>query len=104
MKRWEQENINDVAMAIYADGMQQFHSDKAWRSLDRLDNCQAWIIQLDDFILLKSYNTVVAVFEKNTGFLADVLRVVYGYTTTSAKHIAKFRHILPVVREYKARR
>lgn len=104
MKRWEQEDINEVAMEIYKEGMKQFHLGMVRSGFERLDNCQAWVLHTDDYVLLKSYNTIVAVFEKNTGFLADVLRFVYGYTATSAKHIAKFRHILPLVREYTARR
>lgn len=33
------------------------------------------------------------------GVLVDVLRLVYGYTATSAKHIAKFRNMFKHVSE-----
>ena len=40
--------------------------------------------------VLKSYNTIVAFIDVETDTLYDVLRYVYGYTATSASHIAKF--------------
>lgn len=40
--------------------------------------------------VLKSYNTIVAVYDEETGTGYDFLRHVYGYTATSAQHIAKF--------------
>ena len=39
--------------------------------------------------VLKSYNTIIAIISGNV--LYDFLRYVYGYTSTSAKHVAKFR-------------
>ena len=104
MRKFEQDYINEVAMDIYTEGMKQFHNGMVRSGFDRLDKCQAWVLHTDDYVLLKSYNTIVAVFEKSTGTLADVLRVVYVYTPTSAKHIAKFRHILPLREEFRARR
>ena len=44
-----------------------------------------------DYYVLVSYCTVVAVIDKATNKLYDVLRTVYGYSATSAQHIAKFR-------------
>lgn len=37
-------------------------------------------------------NTAVTRIDPN-GVLVDVLRLVYGYTATSAKHVAKFRNM-----------
>ena len=99
MKKFEQISVNEVAKDIYIDAMKQYH-EKSKHRFDRVDYCQAWVTQTDDYIYLMSYSTIVAVIEKSTGFLADVLRMVFGYTATSAKHIAKFRHMFPVVREY----
>jgi hypothetical protein len=56
----------------------------------RLNSCQAYWYKTGGYIFLRSYNTVVA-FIDNNGNMYDVLRLVYGYTTTSAKHISKFR-------------
>ena len=39
--------------------------------------------------VLQSYGTLIAIISGNT--LYDFLRYVYGYTSTSAQHIAKFR-------------
>ena len=59
---------------------------------ERLDYCSAWTQETERFIWLQSYNTIIAFIDKETGILYDILRFVYGYTATSAKHIAKFRH------------
>ena len=56
----------------------------------RLRSCTAQVLETPSFFILRSYNTVVAVIEKSTGTCYDILRAVYGYTATSAQHIAKF--------------
>ncbi len=58
---------------------------------ERLDYCQAWIADIGEYKVLKSYNTLIALIYKPTGTMYDVLRYVYGYTATSAKHVSKFR-------------
>ena len=58
----------------------------------RLRHCTAWIHETDDFYFLQSYGTIVAFIDKSTDTLYDVLRYVYGYTSTSAQHISKFEH------------
>ena len=45
---------------------------------------------MGSYIFLVSYNTLVA-YIQGDGVLFVILRLVYGYTSTSAKHIAKFR-------------
>ena len=57
---------------------------------DRLYFCKAWIINPDnsDFIILQSYSTIVAAFQRTTGILW-----VFGfYSNTTASHISKFRN------------
>lgn len=56
---------------------------------ERLDYCQAYTYQTRGYSFLMSYNTLVAFIDDN-GQMYDILRLVYGYTATSAKHIAKF--------------
>lgn len=56
----------------------------------RLRTCNAKVATFSDYTILVSYNTFVA-FIKD-GVLYDVLRYTYGYTATSASHIAKFAH------------
>nr|DAW93714.1 MAG TPA: hypothetical protein [Caudoviricetes sp.] len=70
--------------------------------LERLDYCQAWVYQTKGYTYLISYNTIVA-FIDDSGNMYDVLRLVYGYTTTSAKHISKFRGKFSHVSEHTCR-
>lgn len=60
----------------------------------RLNHCQAWMQDFEGFTVLWSYRSPVAVYDKNTDTLYDILRAVYGYTATSAHHIAKFRSLV----------
>ena len=62
----------------------------------RLRSCQANVYTTKHFIVLRSYNMIVATVYHGTAEAApvfiDFLRLVYGYTSTSAQHIAKFKH------------
>ena len=58
----------------------------------RLRSCTAWVFETEDYYILKSYETYVAVILKSADVMFDALRIVYGYTATSAQHIAKFDH------------
>lgn len=58
----------------------------------RLRTCSAHIYETEHFYILRSYNTFIASYNKETGEFIDFLRYVYGFTNTSAQHIAKFRH------------
>ena len=58
----------------------------------RLRTCNAYVFESENFYFLRSYNTVVACVNKTTGQKYDFLRLVYGYTSTSAQHISKFFH------------
>ena len=61
-----------------------------WR---QLYHCSAHIGAVKGgWILLKSYSTIVAAYNIYNNELFDFLRLVYGYTATSAQHIAKFRN------------
>lgn len=66
---------------------------------ERLDYCQAYTYQTRGYSFLISYNTLVA-FIDDKGNIYDILRLVYGYTTTSAKHIAKFRNMFRHLSEH----
>ena len=58
----------------------------------RLRSCQAYVANIGNISVLRSYNTVIAVIDHKTDTLYDFLRYVYGYTATSAQHIAKFNN------------
>lgn len=58
--------------------------------VEQLYYCKAWIFMSDnsDFIILRSYSTIVAAFQRSTGILW-----VFGfYSNTTAQHITKFRN------------
>lgn len=54
----------------------------------QLYSCKAWIFTPDnsDFIILQSYTTIVAAFQRSTG----ILWAFDYYSHTTASHIAKF--------------
>lgn len=61
-------------------------------SVKRLRTCQAYVYETASYYVLKSYSTFVAFIRKSDGECFDILRNVYGYTSTSAQHIAKFKN------------
>lgn len=56
----------------------------------RLRTCKASVYENERYIVLISYTTTVAFIDKREQKAYDILRLVYGYTSTSAQHIAKF--------------
>lgn len=96
MKKQEQRYIN-AKMMIALDKINEAFYDTQDDKMPpkiRLNHCQAWTQDFEGFTILWSYRTVVAVYDKSTDTLYDVLRGVYGYTATSAQHIAKFRNLV----------
>lgn len=57
---------------------------------EQLYFCKAWIFMSDnsDFIILQSYSTIVAAFQRSTG----ILWVFDYYSNTTTQHIAKFQN------------
>lgn len=66
----------------------------------RLRKCNAYVSRIGKWLVLTSYSTNVAVIDIQTGVLYDFLRLVYGYTATSASHISKFAHDYSVLERY----
>lgn len=90
-KKELQAEINKNTMV----GMELWDQATTVISRERLYHCKAEVLELDnDCLALVSYGTLVAVFDRLTGFFYDVLRYTHGYTATSAQHIAKFRGML----------
>lgn len=58
--------------------------------VERLYYCKALVYMPDysDFIILRSYSTIVAAFQRTTG----ILWVFDYYSATTAQHVAKFRN------------
>lgn len=82
--------INEKCMEEYGKAIEELRP--GFFEGMRLRTCSAYVFETSHYWILKSYNTIVAVISKDTGICYDVLRIVYGYTATSAQHITKFRH------------
>lgn len=85
MKKSEQKLINERCMIAYDNALEE-----TIIGAKRLRTCSAIVYETENYYILKSYSTVIAVIDKTFDTLYDVLRVVYGYTNTSGQHIAKF--------------
>lgn len=88
MTRDEQLVINKQCDAYLY--LMQAEMEKYFEKKERLNTCQAWIYRTESFLVLKSYNTIVAFIDMRTAKGYNVLRKVYGYTSTSNQHIWKF--------------
>ena len=92
MKKSEQIKINEAVKAALEELKAEINKqdDDAEIKVRRLRSCSAAVGETDNYYILRSYSTIVAFIDKRTDTLYDALRLVYGYTATSAKHIAKF--------------
>lgn len=93
MKKGEQILMNEIVKDRYDFFKRQTdnYAIKCIFSKKRLRYCSAYVVDYGEFTILISYDTIVAFINNATGEFVDVLRYVYGYTATSAQHIAKFR-------------
>lgn len=89
MKAKEQQLINDTVQ-MFLD--RRFEEIMLSRCIHQLDSCTAWTGEYNGLLVLQSYQTKVAVYDSKNNVFYDFLRLVYGYSATSAKHIAKFRN------------
>lgn len=97
MTKAEQQAINDKVKAV----LDKFNSagESVIRSR-RLRTCSAVVLETASYYVLQSYATVIAIIDKDTDICYDFLRYVYGYTSTSGQHIAKFRHDYGAVQSF----
>ena len=94
MKKSEQLAINEQVIALVND----FNTTNNYTgNFKRLRSCSAEVAPVIDsetgellYYVLRSYRTIVAAIDVRTDTMYDFLRYVYGYTSTSAQHIAKF--------------
>lgn len=95
MKKKEQIADNAI-VEQYIDEINAEISVHGLSYIARLRSCNAYVYKTPHFTVLRSYNTMVAAVYQATPTAApvfiDFLRCVYGFTSTSAQHIAKFRH------------
>lgn len=92
-KKELQLQINEIVIDAQ-QCMRNVWNNKRPVAIKRLRHCQAWVYTFVDenghtYFVLRSYGTMVAAVAP-TGDKYDWLRYVYGYTVTSAQHIAKF--------------
>lgn len=92
MKREAQYKINCEARYIWSDIMKQFLDEAVSTSQRKLRTCNAVVHETSKYYILQSYSTPVAAIVKSSHVMIDMLRCTYGYTATSAQHIAKFKH------------
>ena len=86
-----QKAINETVEVARANALTELSETQDY-GFTRLRSCRAYVITTPSYYLLQSYHTIVAVIDRETGACYDFLRVAYGYTSTSAQHIAKFRN------------
>lgn len=86
-KRENQDLCNQICVEVFENAMAELTGDCNYK---RLRTCKAVVVETENYYILQSYSTTVAVIDKRTDTLYDVLRYVYGYTATSAQHISKF--------------
>ena len=58
---------------------------QAWK---RVNHCQAWFCKRDGYWWLKSYSTIVAVYDEDLDMLISFGR----YSATTYQHVRKFRN------------
>ena len=90
MKRNSQEIINGMVIKAYEKALIEWNNLSNEIEYKRLRTCQATVGESENYYYLVSYQTLVAFIDKSDDTLYDVLRYVYGYTSTSSHHIAKF--------------
>lgn len=91
MKKAIQEKENAICANVCNEIMHKYYQGKYY-VVGQLRTCNAQVLNFEDYYVLKSYNTIVAAVSKSFGNSFDFLRLVYGYTATSAQHISKFRN------------
>lgn len=97
-KREKQVKINREVLSNFAQAKEVWDSVPDNATVTRIGHCQAGYIVWGRYIFLVSDSTMVAYIDPD-GVLVDVLRLLNGYTTKSAKHIAKFRNLFKYIYE-----
>lgn len=89
MKKYEQLMVNEDVEEVYKDLLaciDHFGS----RKIGKLRSCNAVVYETYGYTYLESYGTKIACIGHEDNICYDFLRLVYGYTATSAKYISKF--------------
>ena len=89
MKKGEQREIN-IKVERVIERFNTMVLTKEAAKVSQLYTCNATVYDTYYYIVLQSNNITVALIDKADMYLYDFSRYVYGYTTTTAQHIAKF--------------
>lgn len=89
----EQKQVNEKCVAAL-DRLTTLPGFSPVGCMVKFRSCNASTYEFKQYTVLYSYGTLVAIYDAHTNILYDVLRLVYGYTATSAQHIAKFSSYL----------
>lgn len=88
MKKADVLEMNRIVDNVYDDLQNDMKHGTQY--ISRLRSCSAEVWASDNYYILRSYSTIIACIDSD-GNCYDFLRKVYGYTATSAQHIAKFQ-------------
>ena len=92
VKKQEQEVINYVSKNLYDMALKE----ECIKPSKSLHNCNARVFETENFYILQSYSTIVAVIEKHSDIMADVKFMNYDFEAsdhtckTTSQHIRKF--------------
>lgn len=105
-KKEEQIMTNEAAVNLFDIAVSTITANSPWMNLDY---CNAEMIFTDDYVILKSYETLIACYNKRLSIFCDVLRNEYTttnkngdivhYSRTSIKQINRF--IKKMIERYK---
>ena len=90
MKKTEQKIINVKCMVKWAEACE--YIGKNDYKIKPFRKCSAELLVSDKYIFLRSYSTLIAVYDVEEKIVYDCLRYMYGYTATSNQHLFKFYH------------
>lgn len=83
------ETPRDLYRDLYADLFEFYNDfDIPECTHNRVHKCQAWFYETNDYILLRSYRTLVAIYDKVNNVLVSRGR----FSSTTYQHIRKFRN------------
>lgn len=90
MKKADQIMHNNLVLDVLDDLQQTMYYFGEKIDACKLRTCKAEVFRTEGYIVLRSYDTIVACIGEQDGVCYDFLRYVYGYSATSAQHISKF--------------
>lgn len=90
----EQKTLQKKENAIvkrFLTNFEKKHGTTYYCPSNQLRSCQARVFHYGDYEILRSYNTIVAIYDRKNNAVYDFLRYVYGYTNSSSRQIQKFK-------------